>query len=211
MIDRLARIVWDYHHLNHSLEPADCILVLGSHDLRVAERGAQLYLERWAPQLIFSGGLGNLTRGLWNEPEAEKFARVAMQMGVPRESILTETRSTNTGENVKLTRALMKQQGLDPRKFILVQKPYMERRAYATFRQFWPEKECLVTSPQIPFEQYANAEISKQEVIHIMTGDLQRIREYPSRGFQIYQEIPAEVWDAYLKLVEMGFTKNLIR
>ena len=34
----LAKKLWDYHHTNHTLEKADCILALGSHDLRVAER-----------------------------------------------------------------------------------------------------------------------------------------------------------------------------
>ena len=33
-----------------------------------------------------------------------------------------------------------------PKKFIVVQKPYMERRSYATFKKVWPEKEIIVTS-----------------------------------------------------------------
>ncbi|HWB26429.1 MAG TPA: hypothetical protein VG738_13170 [Chitinophagaceae bacterium] len=59
-IIELAKTLWDYHHTNHSLEQADCILALGSHDLRVAERGAELYLHGYAPLLIFSGGLAIL-------------------------------------------------------------------------------------------------------------------------------------------------------
>jgi hypothetical protein len=59
---RLAKKLWDYHHMHPSLEKADCILVLGSHDLRVAERAAQLYFEGWAPMITFSGGLGNFTK-----------------------------------------------------------------------------------------------------------------------------------------------------
>ena len=43
-----------------------------------------------------------------------------------------------------------------------------------------------------------------------MTGDLQRIRLYPEKGFQIYQEIPGEVWEAYEELLARGFIKNLI-
>lgn len=39
-IDNLARKIWDYHLLYHKLEKADCILVFGSRDTRVAERGA---------------------------------------------------------------------------------------------------------------------------------------------------------------------------
>ena len=43
-------------------EPSDLILVLGSHDTRVAERGAELFLNNYAPLILFSGGLGNLTK-----------------------------------------------------------------------------------------------------------------------------------------------------
>jgi len=83
-----AKKLWDYHHMNHQLEKSDCILVLGSHDTRVAERGAELYLEGWAPLLIFSGGLGRLTQESWTEPEASKFAKIAMEKGVRAEAIL---------------------------------------------------------------------------------------------------------------------------
>ncbi len=209
-VDRLARILWDYHHLGHEITASDVILVQGSHDLRVAERGASLFLEGMAPRLVFSGGLGNLTRGIWDEPEARKFARVARSLGVPAESILIEDRSTNTGENVRFTRRLLLERGLDPKHFILVQKPYMERRTYATFRKVWPEKTAVVTSPSIAYEDYATVEIPLERVIHIMVGDLQRIRVYPARGFQIEQEIPDDVWDAYERLVALGYTDNLI-
>lgn len=209
--DRLARLLWDYHHLNHEIRPADAILVQGSHDLRVAERGASVFLERLAPLLVLSGGLGNLTRGLWDEPEARKFARVARSLGVPEEAMLVEDRSTNTGENVHFTRRLLRERGVDPASFILVQKPYMERRTYATFRKVWPEKAAVVTSPPISYDEYPTEEIPLEQVLHIMVGDLQRIRLYPARGFQIEQEIPDEVWDAYERLVELGYADNLIR
>ena len=140
--------------MNHQLTKADAILVLCSHDERVAERGAQLFLEGWAPLIIFSGGQGAITRALWDEPEAERFARIAMSLNVPEESILVEGKSTNTGENVEFTKKLLAERGLNPHKFIVVQKPYMERRAFATFRKLWPEKEVIVTSPQVSFRDY---------------------------------------------------------
>ncbi|HXV63501.1 MAG TPA: YdcF family protein [Vicinamibacteria bacterium] len=210
-VENLARIVWHYHQMGHRIVTADIILVLGSHDLRVAERGAELYADGLAPRIVFSGGLGNLTRDLWAEPEAVKFARIAREKGVPEDAILLETRSTNTGENVRYTRELLDGMGLDPDRFILVQKPYMERRTYATFKKMWPEKEAIVTSPQISFDDYPNDEIPVERVIHIMVGDLQRIRIYPEKGFQIPQPIPDEVWNAYERLVALGFTDNLIR
>jgi uncharacterized SAM-binding protein YcdF (DUF218 family) len=187
---------------------------LCSHDERVAERGAQLFLEGWAPLLIYSGGRGAITAKLWNEPEAERFARIAREMGVPPERILIEPNSTNTGENIRFTRQLLAEKGIDPRSFIVVQKPYMERRSYATFLQYWPEKQVVVTSPQVSFDdyiaQYTHSSLSADDVIGIMLGDLQRIRLYPECGFQIAQEIPEDVWEAYEQLVGEGYTRYLI-
>jgi len=196
--------------MHHAIEKADCILALGSHDLRVAERAAQLYLEGWAPIVIFSGGLGNFTKGMWTETEADRFAAIAINMGVPEVSILVENRSSNTGENILFTQQLLAQKNLDPESFIVVQKPYMERRSYATFRQHWPDKKLVVTSPQISFEDYPTGDIPLERVINIMAGDLQRIKFYPEKGFQVYQEIPADIWQAFEQLVALGFDKHLM-
>jgi uncharacterized SAM-binding protein YcdF (DUF218 family) len=217
MNDRLRPLVeriWRYHQLDHELSKADVILALCSHDTVVAERAAQVFLQGWAPLLVFSGGLGSITKRVWSEPEADQFAKIAVEMGVPRESILIENRSTNTGENVLFTRQLLVDRALDPQKFIVVQKPYMERRSYATFRKLWPEKEVLVTSPRISLDgylsRYSHETLSADDVISIMVGDLQRIRLYPARGFQIPQDIPDDVWDAFERLVEAGYDKHLV-
>lgn len=208
-VDLLAKKIWDYHHLNHVLKKADCLLVLGSHDPRIGEYGARLLLEGWAPMIVFSGGLGRLTQGLWDEPEADKFARIAVQMGVPQDKILIENRSTNTGENVLFTKALLTEMGVNPEQLIVVHKPYMERRAYATFKKVWPEKRIIVTSPPLSFEEYPNGVRSKEEVIAILVGDLQRIKLYAEKGFQIPQNIPTDVWDAFEQLVQLGYNTHL--
>jgi uncharacterized SAM-binding protein YcdF (DUF218 family) len=208
----LGRRIWNYHQLHQTLEKADCILVLGSHDTRVARRGAQLVLDGFAPRVVFSGGLGRLTEGVWKETEADTFARIALEMGVPKEKIFIENRSTNTGENIALTYELFLKNNLAVRKIILVQKPYMERRAYATFMKQWPGPpvEVMVTSPRLSFEEYPNEHISMDEVIHILVGDLHRIDIYARKGFQIPQHIPADVWEAYHILVKKGFTQHLV-
>jgi uncharacterized SAM-binding protein YcdF (DUF218 family) len=211
IIHQLAKKIWDYHHLNQKLEKADGILVLGSHDLRVAERGAELFLNGYAPLIIFSGGLGNLTKNIWLKPEADIFADVALKMGVLKDKILIENQSTNTGENILFTKKMLAEKNINPNRLIIVQKPYMERRAYATFKKLWPKKECIVTSPQISFDNYPNKEISEDDVINIMVGDLQRIKIYPEKGFQIAQEISDDVWQAYEALVAEGYIKHVIK
>ncbi|MEO7834340.1 MAG: YdcF family protein [Ginsengibacter sp.] len=197
--------------MNLELVKSDCILALGSHDLRVADRTAELYLQGFAPLVIMSGGLGNFTREIWSEKEADKFAAIAIQKGVPADNILIENNSTNTGENILFTQRLLREKGLDPQSFIVVQKPYMERRTYATFKKHWPGKSLTVTSPQISFEEYPTSEIPMERVIDIMVGDLQRIKFYPEKGFQIYQEIPKEIWTAYERLIQLGFDKHLMK
>lgn len=209
-IDAWARAVWDYHHVGHALRRADCIIVLGSHDTRVAERGAELLLAGWAPLLVMSGGLGSLTSGMWTRPEAEVFADVALGMGVPRERLLLESRSTNTGENVAFSRQLLAERGLEPRSAIAVQKPYMERRTLATFGVRWPELELVVTSPQASFDDYTSRGISRDDVIQIMVGDLQRLLVYAKRGFSTPQDVPADVMAAYDGLVAAGYNKRLL-
>jgi uncharacterized SAM-binding protein YcdF (DUF218 family) len=214
-IRNLAEKIWLYHRMDHSIEEADAILVLCSHDEVVAERGAQLFFEGWAPLLIFSGGLGSITKKMWTEPEADRFAKIAIGMGVPREKLIIENQSTNTGENILFTKQIMATLQIDLRKVIIVQKPYMERRSYATTRKFWPEIEVRVTSPQMRFAEYlskySNHELTPDDVVGIMVGDLQRMRLYPEKGFQIHQEIPNDVWAAYEDLVKAGYTKYLIR
>jgi uncharacterized SAM-binding protein YcdF (DUF218 family) len=209
-IDDWARTLWDYHRIGDALEKAECIIVLGSHDTRVAERGAEVFLGGWAPLLVCSGHLGALTRGMWTRPEAEVFADVAAARGVPRDRILIESRSTNTGENVDFSRELLAEHGLRPRKAIAVQKPYMERRTLATFARRWPEIEVLVTSPQVDFEGYPTGEIRRDDVIHIIVGDLQRLIVYGRRSWSAPQDVPAEVIEAYERLVAAGYTRRLL-
>ena len=206
--------IWNYHQLGHKLVRSDAILVLCSHDTSVANYAAQLFLDAWAPLLIFSGGAGSITQRLFTEAEADRFAAIAIGVGVPADRIIVENRSTNTGENVQFTRQLLAARAIDARTFILVQKPYMERRTFATFRKVWPEPSVCVTSPRVSLDQYltryANEALSADDVISIMVGDLQRIHLYPDKGFQIPQPIPDDVWVAFRELVAAGYDRHLV-
>jgi uncharacterized SAM-binding protein YcdF (DUF218 family) len=210
--DELAKIVWDYMTLHEKPKKSDGIFCLGSHDTRVAERATELLLQGYGEYIVFSGGAGRLTKGTFTKSEAEVFSDIAIGRGVDPNKIFLDDKSTNTGENITYTYELLKTKGLPYRSLILVQKPYMERRAYATFKKSWPHSNTTitVTSPQLNFEHYTTGSISKEDVINVMVGDVQRIKEYPRFGYQIEQEIPENVWAAYLELVERGFTEQLI-
>lgn len=209
--DELAKILWDYNNLNQPVKKSDAILVLGSNDIRVAERGAELFLQGFAPYISLSGNVGRLSKDTFNKPEAEIFADVSVKMGVPQDKIIIENKSINTEENIIFTRNLLKEKGLSFNSFIVVQKPYMGRRAYATFKKQWPDVDIIVTAPQISFEEYPNDLLSKDHIINISVGDTQRVKLYPQKGFQIKQEMPDDVWEAFEELVRRGYTEHLIK
>lgn len=212
-IDKNARIIWEYMRMNTPLEKADAIFVLCSHDTRVANRAADLFNDGYAPWVIVSGGAGKFTQDLFNKPEVEVFKDILLQADVPEDRIIIEPNSANTGENVRFTYELLGKLSMTFDSFILVQKPYMERRTYATFKKQWPDTntKITVTSPVMSYEEYMTSSvIDKDFVISVMVGDLQRIREYPKLGFQIEQDIPDEVWQAYEDLVAVGFNKHLM-
>ena len=147
--------------------------------------------------------------GLWQEPEADVFRKRALELGVPNSKILVENRSANTGENVKFSYALLKDKMLLPRKVIIVQKPYMERRAYATFLKQWPGNTdgmiVTVTSPDISLLDYPNEVVGDlRNVISVMVGDMARIKLYEEKGFQIPQLVPESVQMAFKRLKNLG-------
>jgi len=213
-IRELSELIWDYHLMHHPLQKSDCIFALGCHDEGVAIYAANLFNEGWAPWLAISGGVifdGNQSAIDKKITEAEYFREIALSKGVPHEKIIIENKATNTGENFQFTGELLDQLGLSFQKFIVVQKPYMERRTYATGMAQWKNKQLILTSEKISFQDYLQKGIPKDRIINTMTGDLQRIKLYPSRGFQIYQEIPPNVWEAYEELVTYGFDKRLVK
>lgn len=210
--DEHAKILWDYMHMHHTLKKADCILVLGSYDRRVAQYAADLFLMGYAPFLLCSGGgTRKESKERFGKTEAETFADIALRAGVPQENIIVEKEAKNTVENIEFSKKLLKERGLDFQSFILVHKPSMERRVFATWKRWWPEKECIVTSPPISYEDFPNEEISKQLMIENIVGDFQRIKVYADRGWQIPQEVPTEVQQAFEKLIAAGYTQRLVQ
>ena len=211
-----AKLLWEYHHLNNKMSKKDCILAFGSHDTHVAERAADLYNQGFAQFVIFTGGLGRITKNIWKKTEAEKFSEIAISLGVPRDKIFIETESTNTGENIEFTKKLIEKEKLMFSDYIVVDKPFKERRIYATLKMQWSNLDFIVTSPQNSYESYCryyneSVELDISDFINIMVGDLQRIDLYGKNGFQIPQDIPENVMEAYKRLVDNGFDRQLIR
>lgn len=209
------QIIWDYLCLRQKPEKADVIVGFGNFNTNIARRAAQLYLEGYAPKILFTGGLGRNTEGLLPEPEAVRFAKVAVECGVPEEDILIEDQSTNTRENIEFTRSLLEERGIPHDHILGVHQPFMERRIKAAMGVYWPELDFSVTSPQVTIPEYladaAKQGITENASVSVIVGDFQRMDLYAKKGYQLPQHIPEEAWAAFHRLVEMGFDKQLAK
>ena len=206
-----AQAIWNYLVYKPALQKADFILALGNHDERTAVCAAETFLTGWAPLMVTSGRFHPGTQAADAKSEAEIFAEIALVMGVPRAAILIEDRAENTGENLTFTRALLRTSNMIAQTGILVTKPYMTRRAYATAARQWPEIEWSVTAPARSFIEYLTESVSPVKTLNIMAGDLQRMRLYVDKGFQIPQEVPTDVWASYEYLRDHGYDTAVIR
>ena len=209
------QIIWDYLCLHQEPEKADCIVGFGNFNTDIARRAAELYLQGYAPKVLFTGGLGRNTEGLLPEPEAVRFARVAMECGVPEEDIILEDKSRNTAENILFTREMLQELGLMQPRVLGVHQPFMERRITAAMGVYWPDLAFQVTSPQVTIPEYLHRAkqqgISENASISVIVGDFQRMELYAQKGWQLPQTIPEEAWQAFRELVEMGYDKQLAK
>lgn len=205
-----AKILYDFHNQNRTTISTDFMLVMGSHDLRVANHAANLFLQGKAPFLVCSGGYGKITKSLWNNTEAETYAQICIENGVPKDKILIENKSTNSGENFIFTKKLLESHNIKVSTGIIVCKNYLSRRALATAKKQWPEIEWFIETPNLSFEEYIKNESNIDRMINLLVGDIQRLMIYPNFGFQIPVTITQEVLNSYDFLVKHGYTQFLI-
>lgn len=213
LIDRRwadAEIIWRYHRLGHELQKCDVAVALGCNDLGVAAHAADLYHRGLFPRVVFSGANSRETFGTFPRGEGVHYRERALELGVPDDAILVEPCAVNTGQNITLSRELLRRSGIRVRTLMLVSMPYMERRAYATTRKVWPEVDPVCSSVPLTLAQYRKTRDHGTELIDMMIGDLQRIIEYPGQGFAIAQEIPPSVYAAYQRLVAAGFSSRML-
>lgn len=216
LLDRpRAQMLWDYNHLKKPLKRADFIFVMCSYNLSVAEYAYIMFRQNMGKFIVLSGGIAHQTdllRTPWDEAEAVVFKKRLVEIGMPASKIIIEDQAQNCGENISFTKKILEEKyrtNLEGLKTgLIVQKPYMERRAYAAATKQWPEIEWSVTSPNISYEDYID-QFDEERLIHIMVGDTWRIKDYAEKGFQTPQEMPEEVEKSLKELINRGYTQHI--
>lgn len=125
--------LWDYLAEEDPLEKADLIFVFGGKGAGRAKEAAKLYKEGWASKILFTGKQASYMPDV-KISEAEYYAQVAQEEGVPLKDIILEKEAKNTPENVVNSVKILKSMNWLPAKIITIQTKFQTRRAYHTFK-----------------------------------------------------------------------------
>ncbi len=202
-----AKTLFDYLTVRNTPEKADVIIGLGTYHLGAAQKAAALWGQELAPYIIFTG----YKNDKHEKTEAEMLRDEAIKQGVPEDVIFIENEASNTGLNITLSYVLAKREGfLKTNRVIFVHKPYMSRRTFATAKAQWPDAatDFCVVPADVTLEEYFAAD-GIEQTVQSMLSDFYCIKAYPAKGWQIPQEVPADVENASQYLVSQGHRLNI--
>lgn len=215
-------VLWKYLCLNNnksenenkSEEECKCIIGLGSILKLVPEKCAKLYKEGLGKYIIFSGNCGKGTEGIIKTTEAERFKEIAIEEGVPEQAILIEPTATTTYENFKYIKRVLIKNNLNPESFLIVGKPYQERRALAIADIELADKKYEIASHNITFNDYLeyvkkDKDMNIEDVVNEMIGEIRLIRLAPKFGWQSFETIPVKVLQSYHNIIRAGYIKDV--
>ncbi|MFB7516332.1 YdcF family protein [Streptomyces sp. NPDC056144] len=205
-----AQTLWDFQQMGHTPRPCSVLVGLGSHDLGVADVAVGLYRRGLAPVIVFTGATSRTTEGRMPRGEAEHYRERALESGVPEDVVLVEPRARNTGENLRFSRELLAERGIEVSSVLLVSKPYEERRAYATARKVWPGVDFVCASSPMSLPSYVDSLQDPRLVLDMLVGAVQRLMVYPEQGFMVETDVPEAVVGAFERLRDQGFTSRLV-
>lgn len=189
-------------------EPYDAVIGFGMFDLSLPRFCGELYARGCARHIVFTGGIGAGTGDLGG-PEADVWRRTLAlsHPSIGDDVVVVENRSTNTGENVAFTAALLERAhptltfGAGLHRVIVVASPTRLRRVWLTLRRQQPR---IVVARQLP-------ETTMKDDMAIYTGqgidyrahlagELDRIVGYAVRGWILPEPLPDRVGAAHSTL-----------
>lgn len=130
-----------------------------------------------------------------------------MGQGVPPQDILLEEAATNLMENFLLSDALLLPLGVQ--RTLVVTKPQTQRRAKLTALQVGKLAGYSFAAPLRSFTTALDM-FGPERVVNEMVGDVDRMLQYPARGFMRAEPLPQAVLEAFESLRRAGFEQNCL-
>lgn len=204
------KIIFDYMSLNQKVKKCDVMIGCGCSSLDIPIVCSDLYKKGFSNKIIFAGGYGKVTKNKFQKQEAIIYKEIAMTEGVKENDIYLDDKSSNTVENFLFSKEIIDSNHWDIQSILIVHNKANERRTFNTAREVWKDKEIIITSKDVSFDEYFERLKSKKEeerniLISVLVGNIQRMVIYPQFGLQIEEEVPEKVIDSYQKLKSLGF------
>jgi len=111
--------------------------------------------------------------------EAEYLKSIAVDLGVPKEKFLCETKASHTFENAEFSLQMLKCMNIKANKIILVCKAYHSRRVLFTYKYIFPANtEFLVASVTDMYGLCKDNWYTKPEYISKVMSEVEKIGKY---------------------------------
>ncbi len=194
------KTLFDYLYLkSDTIIPAEYIVGFGHFDMKISERCARLYLEKYAPQIIFTGRFGAGSADL-KKPEAQTFASHVKEKfdDFPASVILIEDQSTNTSENIDFVNDRFFIHHPDITRVIIVANAYRQRRVYLTCIKHLPDITFINAPPDTTYVKEIQLFKDKGENLNrLLIGEIDRLLLYSQKGYMADPEIPKDIYQIY--------------
>lgn len=214
--------------------------ILAGHAVLPNIEGAVALAKRFGLHLLLSGGIGHATGALAQamalhplyrdietrgKSEAQMLAAIARVFGgLDEEDLLLEEASRNSGENAAFSQRLLDARQLRPQRVVLIQDPLLQRRADATFRWQWRERDdapCFINWPVFTPVVTLDSSMARitgappqglwslERFVQLLMGEVQRLRNdeqgYGPRGAGFFGEVemPDAVDAAWYRLMQL--------
>ncbi|RAL26170.1 YdcF family protein [Thermoflavimicrobium daqui] len=171
------------------LESYDLLFVFGGSHPEIWQTVAKAYHEGKAKQLLITGGYmpGKKRPDSWiygTTPEAHVIQMKLIELGVKKEQIIIEDRSTNSLENVRYAKEIFDFDTIQT--MLFASKAFASGRQYRTLKKYLPDHVLL--SPLLVHSTLQNKKVTRddwmKETSHrsIVYGEYLRIYEYGKKG-----------------------------
>lgn len=167
-----------------NMEPTDRVYFARGAD-RVTHT-VQLYKEGFLKKILISGGTGSLVDV--DEPEADKFRKVMIMMGVDSADIMIENQTRNTYESAVEVKKLLSTMGIASNDCLLITSAFHMRRSLACYRKQGLELQPFSTDfyahpPRYHVDAFIIPKLDALQIWHKLAKEWVGLLAYKMAGY----------------------------
>ena len=177
--DEINKIT-EYIFINFKPQKADLAIVFGTRHKEPLLKIYELYKNGFVSKILLSGGINKKT----GKNEAKEMSKYLIKIGINKNDLVLESKSTNSLENVLFSRKKIdKCIGFNKvKKIILITKHYHSRRVMMTIKKHFPKSVKLIPITYKVYgftkDNWNELSIGKEKVL----GEWRRIPKYLAKG-----------------------------